>query len=114
MADSLISTLLEQLASITAREVQQEIRLVIGVDEEVRRLEGNLRTVLAVLDDAEKRQVKERAVSLWLEKLKEYYEEDFDEDNGQNEESNEDEVDEEFDEDDDQKEESNEDEVDEE
>ncbi|KAM3704495.1 hypothetical protein ACB098_03G007900 [Castanea mollissima] len=71
MADSLISTLLEQLASITAREVQQEIRLVIGIDEEVRRLEGNLRTVLAVLDDAEKRQVKERAVSLWLEKLKE-------------------------------------------
>ncbi|KAL4636446.1 hypothetical protein ACB092_03G009000 [Castanea dentata] len=71
MAGSLISALLGQLGSITAREAEQEIRLVIGVDEEVRRLEGNLRTVLAVLDDAEKRQVEEHAVSLWLEKLKE-------------------------------------------
>ncbi|XP_075657208.1 putative disease resistance protein RGA1 [Castanea sativa] len=71
MAGSLISALLGQLSSITAREAEQEIRLVIGVDEEVRRLEGNLRTVLAVLDDAEKRQVEEHAVSLWLEKLKE-------------------------------------------
>ncbi|KAL4636450.1 hypothetical protein ACB092_03G009400 [Castanea dentata] len=71
MADSLISVLLDQLASITAREVEQGIRLVVGVDEEVRRLEGNLRTVRAVLDDAEKRQVMERAVGLWLEKLKE-------------------------------------------
>ncbi|KAF3953769.1 hypothetical protein CMV_020814 [Castanea mollissima] len=90
-----------QLASITAREVQQEIRLVIGVDEEVRRLEGNLRTVLAVLDDAEKRQVKERAVSLWLEKLKEvsYEMDDVLDDNIKMmiEESDEDEVDEEED-----------------
>ena len=45
------------------------IRLVVGVDEEVRKLEGNLRTVHAVLNDAEKRQVMDEAVKLWLKKL---------------------------------------------
>ena len=69
MADALISVLLEQFSSITAREVEQEIRLVVGVDEEVRKLEGNLRTVKAVLKDAEKRQATDEAVKLWLKKL---------------------------------------------
>ena len=66
----LIAVLLDQFASITTREAEQELRLVVGVDEEVRKLEGNLRIVYAVLDDAEKRQMKEHAVKLWLEKLK--------------------------------------------
>uniref|UniRef100_A0A2N9GFW4 Rx N-terminal domain-containing protein n=1 Tax=Fagus sylvatica TaxID=28930 RepID=A0A2N9GFW4_FAGSY len=65
----LISVILEQFASIIAREAEQEIRLVVGVDEEVRKLEGNLRTVHAVLKDAEKRQVTDKAVKLWLKKL---------------------------------------------
>nr|XP_023912120.1 putative disease resistance protein RGA4 [Quercus suber] len=70
MAESIVSSLLEQFASITFQEAEQEIRLVIGVDEEVRKLEGNLRTIQAVLDDAEKRQLKEEAVKLWLKRLK--------------------------------------------
>jgi signal recognition particle GTPase len=69
MADALISVLLKQIGSITAREAEQEIRLVVGVDEEVRKLEGNLRTVKAVLNDAEKRQATDEAVKLWLKKL---------------------------------------------
>ncbi|XP_065620222.1 putative disease resistance protein RGA3 isoform X2 [Quercus suber] len=60
----------KKFASITFQEAEQEIRLVIGVDEEVRKLEGNLRTIQAVLDDAEKRQLKEEAVKLWLKRLK--------------------------------------------
>ena len=70
MAGALVSTLLEQLGSIAFREAEQEIKLVVGVDTEVRKLEGNLRIIRAVLDDAEKRQLKENAVKLWLEKLK--------------------------------------------
>uniref|UniRef100_A0A2N9IAI9 AAA+ ATPase domain-containing protein n=1 Tax=Fagus sylvatica TaxID=28930 RepID=A0A2N9IAI9_FAGSY len=69
MADALISVILDQFASIIAREAEQEIRLVVGVDEEVRKLEGNLRTVKAVLNDAEKRQATDEAVKLWLKKL---------------------------------------------
>uniref|UniRef100_A0A2N9IBB8 AAA+ ATPase domain-containing protein n=1 Tax=Fagus sylvatica TaxID=28930 RepID=A0A2N9IBB8_FAGSY len=70
MAEALVSTLLDQFASIAVREAEQEISLVVGVDTEVRKLEGNLRIILAVLDDAEKRQLKENAVKLWLKKLK--------------------------------------------
>ncbi|KAL0009141.1 hypothetical protein SO802_010643 [Lithocarpus litseifolius] len=70
MAESLVSSLLEQFASITVQEAEQEIRLVIGVDKEVQKLKGNLRTIQAVLDDAEKRQLKEEAVKLWLKGLK--------------------------------------------
>ena len=70
MAESLVSALLEQFASIVAWEVEQEIRLVVGVDKEVQKLERNLQTIKAVLDDAEKRQLKEEAVKLWLKNLK--------------------------------------------
>uniref|UniRef100_A0A2N9IEK8 NB-ARC domain-containing protein n=1 Tax=Fagus sylvatica TaxID=28930 RepID=A0A2N9IEK8_FAGSY len=65
MAESLASDLLKQLVSIVAREAEQEIRLVIGVDKEVRKLQGNLQTIQAVLDDAEKKQLKENTVNLW-------------------------------------------------
>ncbi|XP_030959678.1 putative disease resistance protein RGA3 [Quercus lobata] len=70
MADALISVLLEQLAKIAAQEAEKEIRLVVGVKKEVEKLKNKLQTVKAVLNDAEKRQVKEEAVKLWLEKLK--------------------------------------------
>ena len=70
MAESLVSSLLEQFASITVQEAEQEIRLVVGVDKEVRKLEGNLQIIQAVLDDAEKRQLMEEAVKLWLKRLK--------------------------------------------
>ena len=42
MARALVSALLVQMVSITLQEAKQEIKLVVGVDEEIRRLEGNL------------------------------------------------------------------------
>uniref|UniRef100_A0A2N9ID95 NB-ARC domain-containing protein n=1 Tax=Fagus sylvatica TaxID=28930 RepID=A0A2N9ID95_FAGSY len=57
------------LQSLLGRR-KQEIRLVVGVDKEVRKLEGNLRTVKAVLNDAEKRQATDEVVKLWPKKLK--------------------------------------------
>ena len=42
MAGALVFALLVQMASITLQEAKQEIKLVFGVDEEIRRLEGNL------------------------------------------------------------------------
>uniref|UniRef100_A0A2N9F1X5 AAA+ ATPase domain-containing protein n=1 Tax=Fagus sylvatica TaxID=28930 RepID=A0A2N9F1X5_FAGSY len=77
MADPLISVLLELLASITAQEAEQELWLVVGVDDEVRQLEGNLRIVNAVLKDAENRKATDEAVKLWLKKLEDtFYEMD--------------------------------------
>ena len=42
MARALVFALLVQMASITLQEANQEIKLVVGVDEEIHRLEGNL------------------------------------------------------------------------
>ncbi|KAM4118787.1 hypothetical protein ACJW30_03G008300 [Castanea mollissima] len=69
MAEGLVTDLIKQLVSVVAREAEQEIRLVVGVDKEVEKLKGNLRTVQAVLNNADKKQVTEEAVMVWLEKL---------------------------------------------
>ena len=42
MARALVSAFFMQMSSITLQEAKQEIKLVVGVDEEIHRLEGNL------------------------------------------------------------------------
>ena len=69
MAEALVSVMLEQLASITVQEAKQGISLVVGVDEEVQKLEDNLRIIQAVLENAKKRQVTDVVVKLWLKKI---------------------------------------------
>ncbi|KAL5706966.1 hypothetical protein ACHQM5_025071 [Ranunculus cassubicifolius] len=66
MADALISVVVEQLTSY----VQSQVMLVVDTHEEVVKLTGNLKLVQAVLADAEEKQVKNKAVRLWLEDLK--------------------------------------------
>ncbi|XVF79268.1 hypothetical protein PTKIN_Ptkin14bG0207800 [Pterospermum kingtungense] len=70
MAESLISLVLEQLASITIKQAAQAFKLVSEVDEEVENLTRNLQAIQAVLEDAEERQVKDKAVKQWLDKLR--------------------------------------------
>ncbi|KAM5578720.1 hypothetical protein ABKV19_008836 [Rosa sericea] len=70
MAEALISVLLEQLASITIQQVQQQVKLVVDVKKEVAKLTHNFQAIEAVLKDAEERQVKEATVKLWLDDLK--------------------------------------------
>ncbi|KAL5822736.1 hypothetical protein ACOSQ3_020653 [Xanthoceras sorbifolium] len=69
-AEAIVSTVLGQLTSIIGREVEQEVRLVTGVRKEVEKLTSNFRAIQAVLADAEQRKVKETAVGVWLDKLK--------------------------------------------
>uniref|UniRef100_A0A2N9IPW8 NB-ARC domain-containing protein n=1 Tax=Fagus sylvatica TaxID=28930 RepID=A0A2N9IPW8_FAGSY len=66
MARALISGITQQLGSFIA----SEFTLTASVKEEIQKLESKFRTIQAVLNDAEKRQVKEEAVKLWLDKLK--------------------------------------------
>ncbi|KAH9751789.1 hypothetical protein KPL71_014438 [Citrus sinensis] len=68
MVDAIVSSLLEQLKSVAADEVEQQVKLVTGVGEEVKKLTSNLRAIRAVLEDAEKRQMQhDKAVTFWLE-----------------------------------------------
>ncbi|XP_031277193.1 putative disease resistance protein RGA3 [Pistacia vera] len=70
MADAIVSAILGQLSSIIGQQIQQEVKLVVGVDKEVEKLKSNLEAIKAVLVDAEERQVKEETIKLWLERLK--------------------------------------------
>ncbi|PRQ51037.1 putative P-loop containing nucleoside triphosphate hydrolase, leucine-rich repeat domain, L [Rosa chinensis] len=70
MADALISVLLEQLASLTYELIKGQVTLVLDVEKDVAEFINNLRAIQAVLEDAEKRQVKEAVVRDWLDKLK--------------------------------------------
>ncbi|KAL0415030.1 UNVERIFIED_CONTAM: putative disease resistance protein RGA4 [Sesamum latifolium] len=52
------------------QQIRQEVRLVSRVEKEVKKLKSAFESIKAVLVDAEKRQVKEESVKVWLEKLK--------------------------------------------
>ena len=66
MADALVSIVLEWLALVIQRQIQQELRLLVGAENDVQKLTNTLRNIRAVLVDAEKRQVKDEAVKIWL------------------------------------------------
>ncbi|KAM1875190.1 hypothetical protein EV1_042320 [Malus domestica] len=70
MADGIISTLLDRLASTVYEYVDEEVRLVLDAKKDVEEFAGNLRAIQAVLEDAEQRQVKEAGVRIWLDRLK--------------------------------------------
>ncbi|CAN6582758.1 unnamed protein product [Malus baccata var. baccata] len=70
MADGIISTLLDRLASTVYEYVDGEVRLVLHAKKDVEEFAGNLRAIQAVLEDAEQRQVKEAGVRIWLDQLK--------------------------------------------
>ncbi|KAK8618788.1 hypothetical protein V6N13_132767 [Hibiscus sabdariffa] len=69
MAEALVSGVFERLTSISLQVAENGVGLVVGVNEEVQKIGSTLRTIRAVLADAEKRQVKEHAVKLWLHNL---------------------------------------------
>ncbi|KAK8524859.1 hypothetical protein V6N12_029712 [Hibiscus sabdariffa] len=70
MADALISAVSQQLTSILFQEAESGLKLVMGVkQEELRKLNNTFQTIRAVLVDAEKRQLKEHAIKVWLDKV---------------------------------------------
>ncbi|KAL6334762.1 hypothetical protein AAG906_021421 [Vitis piasezkii] len=62
MADALVSIVLERLALVIQRQIQQELRLLVGAENDVQKLTNTLRNIRAVLLDAENRQVKDEAL----------------------------------------------------
>ncbi|XP_058108847.1 putative disease resistance protein RGA3 [Magnolia sinica] len=66
MVDSLVSIAVEKLNTI----LQDEVALVMGVTKEIKKLSSTFTLIEAVLKDAETQQVKDEAVKIWLEKLK--------------------------------------------
>ncbi|PIA47474.1 hypothetical protein AQUCO_01400253v1 [Aquilegia coerulea] len=70
MAEAIVSVLNEQLGSIIQQELEQEVRLVVGVGKEVANLTTTLSIIKPVLEDAEEKQLRNEAVKFWLRELK--------------------------------------------
>ncbi|KAJ6748143.1 DISEASE RESISTANCE PROTEIN RP [Salix purpurea] len=70
MAEPLISLLLERFTMVLFQQVQEEVNIVQGVKKQADKLKSNLIDIQSVLEDAERKQVKEKAVRVWLDKLK--------------------------------------------
>ena len=70
VADALVSKILEMMISGIFSEAEQKFKLVVGVKKDVKMLTDNLRSIQAVLADADKRQLKEETVKVWLQMLK--------------------------------------------
>ncbi|KAK8928371.1 putative disease resistance protein RGA3 [Platanthera zijinensis] len=70
MAEIVATSLLKFVSDQLATKALSEFALLTGADKELRKLERTLSTIQDVLEDAETRQVKERALRSWLRKLK--------------------------------------------
>ncbi|KAF9671832.1 hypothetical protein SADUNF_Sadunf12G0090000 [Salix dunnii] len=70
MAGAFVSLLLEQITTVLPPQVQEELNLVGGVNTQVGKLESNRDAIQSILKDAERKQVKDKAVRVWLAKLK--------------------------------------------
>ncbi|KAF9610088.1 hypothetical protein IFM89_019928 [Coptis chinensis] len=70
MAEAILSVVLDQLTSFIRNEIEQEVRLVVGVREELKNLNAHLTLIKAVLEDAEKKEIHDNAIKVWLGQLK--------------------------------------------
>ncbi|KAH7514977.1 hypothetical protein FEM48_Zijuj11G0147500 [Ziziphus jujuba var. spinosa] len=66
MAEALLTIMFENLNSL----IQKGFGLLWGVNKEMEKLSSILSTIRAVLEDAEEKQLRNRAIKNWLQKLK--------------------------------------------
>ncbi|XP_062096478.1 putative disease resistance protein RGA1 isoform X2 [Humulus lupulus] len=70
MAEALVSGLIQELVSLAFQRLEEEVRLVKDVDEDVQQLKTNFEAIHAVLEDAERRQFADQSVRKWMDRLK--------------------------------------------
>ncbi|KAJ7976355.1 Disease resistance protein [Quillaja saponaria] len=66
MVEALLQIALENLVSF----LQKSLGMIWGVNEEMEKLSSAITTIKAVLEDAEEKQITDRAIKNWLRKLK--------------------------------------------
>lgn len=70
MAEVVASSIVRFVSDKLGAKVFNELGLLKGVGEELKRLESTLAAIQDVLEDAEARQVKEKSLRVWLRELK--------------------------------------------
>ncbi|CAJ2652554.1 unnamed protein product [Trifolium pratense] len=66
MADALLGVAFENLISL----LQNEFSIISGISSKAQKLSTNLELIKAVLEDAEKKQLTDRSIKVWLQQLK--------------------------------------------
>ncbi|GMN56890.1 hypothetical protein TIFTF001_027691 [Ficus carica] len=70
MAEIILSPIAEWMIETLCSAAVEEIKSLWGVEDGLEELKQTLETIKAVLADAEKRQLSEEHVKLWLQRLK--------------------------------------------
>ncbi|GLU08733.1 hypothetical protein SLE2022_256270 [Rubroshorea leprosula] len=71
MADAIVSLILEELKTTIIDRGKEEVKLLLGLEEEVEKLERNLDLIHGVLAHAEEKKRTDDLVKKWLDRLKE-------------------------------------------
>ncbi|KAL5577573.1 hypothetical protein UlMin_019272 [Ulmus minor] len=71
MADFVISPLVEHLVSFALEKIEEEVKLVKNVKQDVGKLKRRLRSIQALLKDAENKQIGSDSLRDWLSNLEE-------------------------------------------
>ncbi|KAL5577910.1 hypothetical protein UlMin_019609 [Ulmus minor] len=71
MADFVISPLVDHLVSHALQKIEEEVKLVKNVKQDVENLKTTLVSIQALLKDAERKQIDSEIIKLWLSKLEE-------------------------------------------
>lgn len=50
--------------------VEEKVTMLLGVDDEIDKLQSTLQTISTVHEDAERKRIDNKAVDIWLNKLK--------------------------------------------
>ncbi|XP_058108845.1 disease resistance protein RGA2-like [Magnolia sinica] len=66
MVDWIVSAAVEKLKTILV----DKVAMLVDISDEIRKLSSTFTSIQALLEDAESRRVKDRAVKIWLEKVK--------------------------------------------
>ncbi|CDP20712.1 unnamed protein product [Coffea canephora] len=69
MAELFVPKIIDELGDVVVKQLGEKINLVMGVEEEVANIKRKLETIQNVLQDAERRRLKEEPVGKWLEEL---------------------------------------------
>ncbi|KAM0068189.1 putative virus X resistance protein-like, coiled-coil [Helianthus debilis subsp. tardiflorus] len=70
MGDVAVSALVKDVLGRLTSEVIKELALLWGLKDDLSNLKDDFEQIEAVLEDAEERHIKERAVELWLQRLR--------------------------------------------
>ncbi|KAF6175316.1 hypothetical protein GIB67_021821 [Kingdonia uniflora] len=73
MAEAIVSMALDGLGSFLRQEIEKEVTMVAGVQEEIEKLTKTLTSIQAVHHDADRKRVQDERVKVWLENLKEFF-----------------------------------------